>query len=115
MKIPAGTKMLIGPPAKPMPSERREGIRRAVTGIPGIAEAHLPHCYAKGFVDPPAQILVLVLATEAEDSIVVSEVERRLATFLAAGISLDIFPLHDNASVLPSIRSAGCMLNLSED
>jgi len=114
MKIPAGTKMMLGPPAKPMSSERQEGIRRAVIGIPGITEAHLPLCYAKGFVDPPAQILVLVLAADTDDSIVVSAVERRLSTVLTAGISLDIFPLPDNASVLPSIRGAGCRLNLSE-
>jgi len=112
--LPAGTTLFIGPPAKPMAADRREGIRSAVLGITGIVEAHLPQCYAKGFIDPSAQVLVLVLAADAQDSIVVAEVERRLSTVLPQGRSLDILPLRDGAPALKTIRATGCMLDLAE-
>jgi hypothetical protein len=97
-----------------MPADRWEGIRSAVVGITDIVEAHLPQCFAKGFVDPPAQVLVLVLAANAQVSVVVPEVERRLSTVLPQGTFLDIFPLRYGAPSLKTIRAAGCMLNLIE-
>jgi hypothetical protein len=114
MNIPAGTTLYIGPPAKPMPLERMEDIRRALVGIPGILEAHLPQCYAEGFVDPSAQILVLVLAVDAIDSVVVAAVRQRFSAVLPPGKFLDIFPIREGATALHSVRATGCQLNLSE-
>jgi|SRR5208282_4900016 hypothetical protein len=114
MKIPAGTTLYIGPPAKPMPLERREDIRRALTGIPGIVEAHLPQCYAKGLFDPSAQVLVLVLGVEAVESTIIPTLRGRLRSVLPQGAFLDILPLPEGAPALQSVRAAGCKLNLSE-
>src|SRR5215469_6049168 len=61
MKIPAGTSVYIGPPAKPIPKEISDAIGAALGKIPEILEAHLPMVYIKGHVDPPAQVLVIVL------------------------------------------------------
>ncbi len=100
MKIPAGTTLYIGPPAKPMPLERREDIRRALMGIPGIVEAHLPQSYAKGLFDPSATI--------------VRTLRGRLRPVLPQGAFLGILPLPEGAPALQSVRAAGCKLNLSE-
>ena len=61
MNLPPGTTLYIGPPANPLPPELQAKIAYAISGVPGIGEAHLPQCYSKGLVDPSAQILVLVL------------------------------------------------------
>ena len=61
MNLPPGTTLYIGPPANPLPPELQAKIAYAISGVPGIREAHLPQCYSKGLVDPSAQILVLVL------------------------------------------------------
>lgn len=97
-----------------MPSEWWEDIRRALMGIPGIVEAHLPQCYAKGLVDPSAQVLVLVLDVEAVESTLVPTLRGRLRQVLPQGTFLDILPLHEDAPALQSVRAAGCTLNLSE-
>jgi hypothetical protein len=61
MKIPAGTTAYIGPPAKPIPKQISDAIGLELGKIPGILEAHLPMVYIKGMIDPPAQILAVVL------------------------------------------------------
>jgi hypothetical protein len=114
MKIPAGTTLYIGPPANPMPAERQEQIRSAVIGIAGVVEAHLPQCFAKGLVDPSAQVLVLVLAEGVLDTDVVPKVEHRLLTALPQGSFVDILPLRDGAPFLNTIRATDCKLSLFE-
>lgn len=61
MKIPGGTTAYIGPPAKPIPKQVSGAIGKALSEIPEIVEAHLPMVYIKGHVDPPAQVLVVVV------------------------------------------------------
>ena len=61
MKIPAGTNVYIGPPAKPIPKQLSDAIGTELGKIPDILEAHLPMVYIKGQIDPPAQVLVIVL------------------------------------------------------
>jgi len=58
-------------------------VAHLVATTPGVEEAYLPQCYAAGFVDPPAQILVIVLARGEEPA--------RVMPLLGAAISL-IFP-----------------------
>lgn len=61
MKIPGGTTIYIGPPAKPIPKQVSDAIGAALGQIAEIEEARLPMVYIKGHVDPPAQVLVVVL------------------------------------------------------
>ena len=51
-----------------MPQALSDAIGEMVRGVPGVHEAHLPQCYVKDIVEPPAQILVLVLDAAAEQS-----------------------------------------------
>ena len=61
MKIPAGTTYYIEPPAKLIPKQISDAIGTALGKIPEIVEAHLPMVYIKGQIEPPAQVLVVVL------------------------------------------------------
>src|SRR5215467_7513996 len=61
MRIPGGTPVYIGPPAKPIPKQISDAIGTALGKIAEIEEAHLPMVYIKGHIDPPAQVLVVVL------------------------------------------------------
>jgi hypothetical protein len=109
MNIPTGTKIYIGPPAKPMPVETREKITQALKNIEGIREAHLPQCYAEGVIDPSAQVLFLVVqATDVKT--LVSTVQRNLSTVLPPDEFLDVFPLSENSPLLEPVRASQCRL-----
>jgi hypothetical protein len=93
-----------------MPLEIQSKIARAVSGIHGVAEAHLPQCYAKGFADPPAQILVLVLEPATSPSQVMPQIQKNLRGVLPAGKFLDIFPLLPDSPWLPTVRMTNTKL-----
>lgn len=112
MKIPAGTSVYVGRPAKPMLASLADQISSGLADIPGILEAHVPQCYAKGLIDPPAQILVLVLPLGMSADTVVPGVLQTLRRILPRGTSMDVLPLDEKAPVLSSIRGAGCQLSL---
>jgi hypothetical protein len=110
MKLPAGTTLYIGPPANPLPRETQAKIAHAVSGIDGIAEAHLPQCYSKGLVDPSAQVLVLVLQQGARAENVMPQVQENLRTALSDEEFLDIFPLGPGHPMIPTIRMTNTKL-----
>ncbi len=86
-----------------MPQPLSDAIGEMVRGIPGIHEAYLPQCYVKDIVDPPAQILVLVL-DNADDRTVLDAVGQGLSGVLPQGVHLDVWPLSDGHSLLDTIR-----------
>jgi glycosyltransferase involved in cell wall biosynthesis len=112
-RIPAGTKMLVGAPSKPLSADITEQISRALAHVPGICEAHLPQAYAKKIVDPPAQILVLVLDVAVQPESVMPGVLQLLRRILPAGAFLDVLALNEGSAMLKSVRNAGCLLKLA--
>jgi hypothetical protein len=112
MKIPAGTELFVGPPAKPLPIEIAEQLGRALADVPSIFEAHLPMAYAKNIFDPPAQILVLVWDPTIEAENTISAIGRLLQRILPEGAFLDIVPLDEGTEMLEAVRKADCMLDL---
>lgn len=112
MKIPAGTQLFVGAPAKPLPAEITEQIRRALGKVPGISEAHLPQAYAKELVDPPVQILVIVMDATAQAESVMPGILKLLNRVLPAGAFLDVLPLDEDSAMLKAVRRAGCQLKL---
>src|SRR5262245_162026 len=97
LTIPKDTSVYLGRPAKPMPQTLSDGSGEMVRGIPGIREAYLPQCYVKDIVEPPAQILVLVLDDVADQS-VLDLVGEGLSHVLPQGMHLDVWPLTDGHS-----------------
>jgi len=110
MNLPPGTTLYVGPPAKPLSSEMQFKIAHAISGVPGIAEAHLPQCYSKGLVDPSAQILVLVLQPGVSPDGIMARVQENLRGALPAENFLDVFPLGHNHPMLPTVRMTNTRL-----
>src|SRR4051812_5695139 len=103
LTIPKETSVFLGRPAKPMPQPLSDAIGEMVRGIEGIREAYLPQCYVKDVVEPPAQILVLVLVDAADQS-VLDAVGQGLSRVLPQGMHLDVWPLIDDHSLLDTVR-----------
>lgn len=111
MKIPGGTPVYIGPPAKPIPKQISDAIGKALAKIDEIEEAHLPMVYIKGHIDPPAQVLVVVLNEDAPSP--QARIMETLGAILPANFHVDITELHPGDKNLPTIRATGTQLNLN--
>lgn len=113
MKIPAGTSFYIGPPANPMPTQQSDAIGRALGKIPEILEAHLPMVYVKGHIDPPAQVLVVVLKENSPSPR--QQIGEILRAILPTGSHLDITESRPGDPKLATIRATGTQLNLKRE
>jgi len=98
-EIPAGSTFHWGAPAKPMAEERSRAIAQLVANTAGIAEAFLPQCYAPGFVDPPAQVLVVTLTPGADLATVMQSLGAGISRICPPGEHLDILPHVDRGTV----------------
>ncbi len=104
LTIPKDSSVYLGRPAEPMPESLSDGISEMVRGIVGIREAYLPQCYVKAVVEPPAQILVLVLDDAADHQTVLDSVGEGLSRLLPHGVHLDVLPLSEGNSLLETVR-----------
>jgi hypothetical protein len=86
-----------------MPQPLSDSIGQMVRSINGIREAYLPQWYVAGVVEPPAQILVLVL-DDTSDPRVLEAVDQGLVRLLPQGMHLDVWPLTCEHSLLGSVR-----------
>ena len=111
MKIPAGTTVYIGPPAKPIAKELSDAIGDALSKIPEILEARIPMVYIKGYVDPPAQILVVVLEEDRPSP--QPKIKEALRTVLRSDCHLDVTETSSSDVRLHTIRQTGTRLNLT--
>jgi hypothetical protein len=102
--IPKGSAVMLGRPAQPMPQALSEAIGGIVRGIAGIREAYLPQCYLAAVVEPPAQILVLVLDNTTDPRNVLDAVGQALNRVLPQGTHLDVWPMTDRNSLLSIVR-----------
>jgi len=110
MNLVPGTALYWGFPANPLPPEMQAKIAYSISGVAGIAEAHLPQCYSKGLVDPSAQVLVLVLQPGVPAPSVMPQVQEKLKAALPPEKFLDVFPLVPNHPMLPIIRDTNTKL-----
>src|SRR6266516_1386210 len=89
LTISKSSAILLGRPAKPMPQALSAEIGMMVRAIPGIREAYLPQCYVKAVVEPPAQVLVVVLDDAADRQSVLDAIGQGLTRVLPQGAHLD--------------------------
>jgi hypothetical protein len=104
LTIPKDTSVYLGGPAKPMPQALSNAIGEMIRNIAGVREAYLPQCYVKSIVEPPAQILVLVLDDASDHQSVLNSVGEGLSRVLPQGVHLDVWPLSDGNSLLDTVR-----------
>jgi hypothetical protein len=107
--IPKGITFHWGAPAKPMREERSRAVAVLVAGTPGIAAAYLPQCYAAGFVDPPAQVLVITLAPGADLATVMQTLGVGISRIFPPDEYLDILPRLDH-DALQSVQESGTQI-----
>lgn len=110
LSVAAGTKMLLGAPARPMPRDKAEAIAALVGSIDGVLEAHLPHCFVLGAMESPAQVLVLLIAPDADRQAVLNRVGVGLSTIVPSDEHLDVWAIEPGNSMLLDIRQVGCRI-----
>ena len=108
--VPAGTQLILGAPANPMPDDIIAAIAEIVSSVDGLLEAHLPQYFAPDAMEAPAQVLVLVLAPGADPRSVVEAVGRGVGSVLPEGMPLDIWPLSTRSALLKDVRRANCSI-----
>jgi SseB protein C-terminal domain len=111
MEIPAGTTCYIGPPAKPIPKQTSDAIGTALGKIPEIVEAYLPMIFAEGHIDPPAQVLVVVLDGKGPSP--QARVSEALRAVLPTNSHMDVMESDPSDPKLATIRATGTQLNLN--
>ncbi|HEX8162689.1 MAG TPA: enhanced serine sensitivity protein SseB C-terminal domain-containing protein [Pyrinomonadaceae bacterium] len=109
-EIEAGTQILIGAPARPMPSAQSAAIAAVLAKVPGVVEAHLPQVYAPGAMTEPAQVLVVVLGPGADADATLDAINCDLARLLTEDSRLDIFPVASDSGILKDVRAVGCRI-----
>jgi hypothetical protein len=109
-EIEAGTQILIGAPARPMPSAQSAAIAGMLAKVPGVVEAHLPQVYAPGAMTEPAQVLVVVLSPGADADATLDAINCDLARLLTEDSHLDIFPVANDSGILKDVRAVGCRI-----
>lgn len=111
--LSAGVTVLIGAPAKPMAESRMALLRAAVQGVPDVVRAYVPQVYIPNEVDPPRQILFLIIREEARERVgtVVEEFAARIRWRMPADEFIDIWPVFADDELLPDITRTGCVLD----
>jgi hypothetical protein len=104
LNVPAGARVLLGAPAKPMPLALSNAIADLVLGIAGVQEAYLPQCFVTDAMEAPAQVLVLVLDGSANRQRVLEQVGEGLARVLPPGMYVDIWPMAGGSELLTAVR-----------
>ena len=110
MSIPGGSQIFLGAPADPMDVNLSAAIAREVEAIDSVSEAHLPQAYVEGVIDPPTQIVVVVVEREEQLDRTVAETGRAINSILPAGRHLDVLPLLPDSGLLQSVRDADCAI-----
>ena len=87
-----------------MPQALSDAIGAMVRGITGIREAYLPQCFVKSVVEPPAQVLVVVLDDGTDRQRVLDAVDQGLTRVLPQGQHLDVLPMTGSDGLLSTVR-----------
>ena len=107
LSISKGSAVMLGAPAQPMPRALSDTIGEMLRGIAGIREAYLPQCYVASVVEPPTQILVIVLDDGVDHQNVLDAVGQGLNHVLPPGMHLDVWPMTGHDGLLSTVRGTG--------
>jgi hypothetical protein len=104
----------IGAPGQPLPEPVVSGLRSLVSGVTGLAEAHLAQVYFEG-AEAAGQVLVLVPLSRSHTQAALNVVESQLPSVLLAGLMLDLLPLQADNPLSEPVRNADCELFVSTE
>jgi hypothetical protein len=83
-RIPAGSSVIIGAPAQPMPPATINSIAEAVARTGGVLEAHMPLCLVEGVMAAPSQVLFILLANPSSCDVVVTKLRNPIGEVLTS-------------------------------
>jgi hypothetical protein len=110
LTIPSGTPIMLGTPARPMEEDLLQSLGTMLLGVGGVREAHVPQCFAIGVMDQPAQVLVVVIESDASAENVMDEVLLGLTAILPDDIHLDVWSMDPEHTLLASVQATNCRL-----
>lgn len=105
LRIPSGTPIMLGTPARPIEEALLQSIGTMLLNMGGVREAHVPQCFAMGVMERPAQVLVVVIESNASSEDVVDEVLLGLAAVLPDDIQLDVWSMDPQHSLLATVQA----------
>ena len=114
-KAYAGTRLLVGAPAKPMPTDREDKLRSIVHTFPQALFAYVPQIYMRGN-RPTCPSSLFVLRDEARPDLnqIMRSVVSLINVALPAGDFIDVLPVFTNDRLLPAVITSGCVLAINE-
>lgn len=107
-RFAAGTTLLFGVPANPMPEVMADAIGQVVAQTPGICEAYLPQCYIQGD-ESARQVLVLGIDEPARIQSIMETLIGKMRLVLPELQFIDIMPF-TTSSLPPGARVARCKI-----
>ncbi len=110
LRIPAGSEIRFGAPARPFSAELREKIAIGLSSISGILEVHLPMCHIPTTMPEPAHVLVVVFDRGTELNSVMPAVSKVVHACVPTGTHLDVLPLDHSNPLIDVVRKAKCSL-----
>lgn len=105
--LKAGTHILFGSPANPMPEIMADALAQAVAQVPGIREAYLPQCFIPGD-EEGKQVLVVGFAKGIQIPLAMECLMEKMRLVLPEREFIDILPftvsaVPNEAKVLPCL------------
>ena len=112
----AGATLLIGKPARPMSAERQAALGRIIRQCEDVLFAYAPQAYLAGRIDPPAQILYLVLRDDARVRLdqVMGALVPRFNQVLPAGEYIDVVPAFVGDQLLTTVVATETVLAVND-
>lgn len=108
----SGTKVWIGAPANPMPEARMTILRDSIQTNADVLFAYIPQMYIAAQIDPPRQVIYLVLRDAARNRLeqVMNALTALIHSRLPQGDFVDILPVFAGHSWMGDVIRTGCVL-----
>ncbi len=110
LTLKSDSELYIGAPATRLPRPFFETIIKIISQFGEITEAHLPQCYIQGFIEPSAQVLVIVLDPADDPRLTVEALVSALEVVFPHPSFLRIWPMSEEHAALHAVRAAGCKI-----
>ncbi len=105
---------IIGRPKDPYPDAVVEALKRAVSGVHGVAEAHIPQLFMAGKTPMPEQTLIIVPGAGHEEVRLMKDVMDAVHRELPEGPDVPAMLVRGDESMAKAVREAGCQIFQSE-
>jgi len=116
-RVRGGTPVLIGAPAVPLRSVDLDVLRTCICRHREIEFAYTPQLYIKDAIDPPRQILYLVMSESTRGSVnkVMELLSADVQSRWSVGKFIDMLPVFSDDPWLGDVIRTGCFLAANDE